>query len=112
MEGLCEDCTKCETRDQTGLYSAAYHGHDKCAEVLITGGADVNKRCDWNFNHYTRYRSSTPLMVASYHRHKGNIEKCVDLLIKAGADVDATDDRYFTPLMNFTYYGADNPLLH
>ena len=42
MEGLCKDCTKCERRYQTGLLSAAQHGHHKCVEVLIKSGADVN----------------------------------------------------------------------
>ena len=100
MEGLCEDCTKCETRDQTGLYPAAYHGHDKCVEILITGGADVNKTCDWNLSPHVRYRSSTPLMAASYRGH----QKCVDLLIQAGANVNKEDGGCRTALL----YAAKN----
>ena len=55
MEELCEDCTKCETKDQTGLLSAAENGHHKCVDVFIQSGADVNKRDT---------RDNTALMLA------------------------------------------------
>ena len=82
MEGLCEDCTKCETRDQTGLISAAQIGHQKCLEMLIQSGADVNM-------------TGEALIEAVREGHV----KCVDLLIEAGADVNKQSKDGSTALM-------------
>ena len=75
MEGLCEDCTTSETKDQTGLLLAAQLGHEKCVEVLIRSGADVNSRDG---------SSNTPIINAATAGH----DKCVELLIKAEANVN------------------------
>ena len=67
MDELCEDCTACETKDQTGLLSAALHGHQKCVEVWIASGADVNKHDEYD---------DTAMKLAAQHGHL----KCVDNL--------------------------------
>ena len=81
MEGLCEDCTRFETKVQTGLVAAAKYGQQKCVEVLTQAGADENKEND---------DCQTALIMAANNGH----ENCVGLLIKAGADVNKQESQY------------------
>ena len=57
------------------MYTAE-NRQDKCMDVIITGGADVNKQSDTN--------GDTALTLAAYHEH----QQCVKLLIEAEADVN------------------------
>ena len=101
------------------LYFAASHGQDKCMEVLIEAGADVNVNLKIR-------EPDTPLQVAAKrgfaesvkvliqagadvnrHGHSalvaaathGNVE-CCDLLIKPGIDVNISYHHGYTPLMS------------
>lgn len=66
----------CSGRNMPLLQIACYLGHEKCAKVLIAGGANVNIQ--------TKHYGHTPLHEAC---HNGNIS-CVKMLIDAGADVN------------------------
>ena len=79
----------------TALIKAAENGFDKCVELLINAGADLNKA---DHNIY-----ATALIQASrYDWHK-----CVKLLIEAGADVNAADFINNTALMSAVADNAD-----
>ena len=105
----------------TALMCAAMNGHDKCVELLIREGANVNSHDNEGF---------TVLMRAAYGGHVrtlcelikagadvnalyGNVtaltmvasdgfEICMKELIKAGADMNKPDDTGMTPLMHAT----------
>ena len=93
MEGLCEVCTKWETRDHTGLFKAVENGHLKCVEVLIRKGANVNKQYK-NTNEGDKYYSTSLTLAA-----QNGYDKFVELLTKAGADVNMKDTWNWTALM-------------
>ena len=82
MEKVCDGC-KTRRSDLTdkelALFGAASNGHQKCMEVLLNAGADVNA---------IEHQYNTVLAVASA---KGNPE-CVKLLLKAGADVNGSGE--------------------
>ena len=61
-------------------------GHNKCVELLIKTGADVNKWCG--------DRPPPLLFAAKYKRHE-----CVRTLIRAGADVNCATWDGQTPFM-------------
>ena len=65
----------CETDMNTALIKAALKGQEKCVEVLIQAGADVNRQ---NKN------GDTALLLASKKRQNS----CCKLLIQSGADVN------------------------
>ena len=64
--------------ENTALLKASLCGHDKCVDLLIKAGADVNSR---------GLLGCTPLMWAA---QKGHI-KCMSVLIHARADVNEQD---------------------
>ena len=62
----------------TALFDATKVGHDKCVDILIKKGADVNKRSSEKY-------FDTPLMVAA---ETGNIDS-LKYLTSAGANVNS-----------------------
>ena len=78
---------------KTALIHAAENGNDKCVELLINSGADLDERDT---------SARTPLMAAAENGH----DRVVELLIEAGADVNLVQpdesegiDTYFTAVM-------------
>ena len=69
----------------TPLFGAVAYSHKEIAELLITEGADVNRKCE-DF--------MTPLHVLV----DGGQKEMIELLISNGADVNARDMRGRTPL--------------
>ena len=103
----------------TPLSAASSRGHDKCIELLLSAGADVNRIDIWGFtpliaasrgghfqcvetlikaggrvNLVSGHGAKTALMVASWGGH----QRCTQILIKAGADVNQSDRNRKTPL--------------
>ena len=64
-----------DSAGDTALTKAAGNGHDKCVNLLIKAGANVNKQGE---------DVNTALVNAIINGH----EKCVNLLLKAGAGVN------------------------
>ena len=64
--------------NSTALADACYMGQEKCAEMLIKAGANVNMPIG-------ECGTSTTLIAAAM----GGNEKCVELIIKTGVDVNA-----------------------
>ena len=64
----------------TPLSAASLRGHDKCIELLLKAGADVNRIDMWGF---------TPLIAAS----RGGHFQCVEALLQAGAYVNFVSRR-------------------
>ena len=63
-----------DSRGNTALMSAAATGKDKCVEILLKSGADVN--------HYDQH-GETALVYAAM---KGS-DPCIKLLLKAGVEI-------------------------
>ena len=96
-------------KKEIGLLTAAYVGHDKCLEVFLAAGANVNTREEAFSKDYrvaVREKAGTfqeeesighqfeflpPLTWSSEYGHA----KCVDILIKAGANVNFSDGKNF-----------------
>ena len=68
-----------------GLYVKEYHRHDKCVELILQAGADMNAKDK---------TGRTALMAAI-----ANGPLCPDILIKAGADVNTVDSSGNTALI-------------
>ena len=58
--------------DNTALMHAAWNGYNKCVDLLLQGGANINQ---------TNTSGETALLSAS----RGGHEECVKELINAGA---------------------------
>ena len=74
-----------EESNSTALLRAAYHGDDRCVELLIQSGADVNLG-DMNGMTALHEACGGDLFLAP-----GKF-RCMELLIKAGANVNAVDN--------------------
>ena len=70
---------------KTGILVASQMGSDKCIELLIKAGADVDK---------PDILEETVLMTAAW----AGQEKCVELLLKGGTDVNMVDNSEETAL--------------
>ena len=76
---------------QTALMWAALFGYDKCADLVIQAGADVNA---------ADLDGLTALMEFNGHSKRTN------LLLEAGADVNAVDGKHGrTAVMNSALFG-------
>ena len=80
-----------DEEDNTALWVVVRTGHDKCVDVLLKAGVDVN----------IFQRNTTALIHAAEH---GYVE-CLNLLIKAGADVNAGDINNLTALSMAAQHG-------
>ena len=67
------DCKR-KKSGETALICASRWGHDKCVEMLLNAGANIEAASMYG---------NTALSDAAWGGH----EKCLELLIKAGADV-------------------------
>jgi ankyrin repeat protein len=76
----------------TPLMTASRHGRERCAELLLEAGAEL-EAMDWD--------GWTSLCYASYW----NRPAVVSLLLAAGAQVDSATDIGWTPLRNAAYHG-------
>eukprot|EP00795_Rhopilema_esculentum_P016385 gene16385-7787_t len=76
----------------TSLHIVCTEGHTKCAEFLLSRGADVNA---------VDFDNRTPLYFAS---HNGHIE-CIEELFKNNASVDLARYGGWTPLHEATRFG-------
>lgn len=72
----------------TALHAAAARGDEKCVELLLRYGADVNA--------ISGDDNCTPLYEAAGRGH----EKCVELLLDFGADVNALLENHRTALLH------------
>ena len=77
--------------EYTPLYAAASRGRDKCCELLIARGANINSRSKWG---------KTPLSIALYNNH----ESTGKMLIRRGADINTREYDGWTPLHNAVYW--------
>ena len=88
-----------KTNNETALIVAGFVGHDKCVELLLNAGADVNT-LTFSVNEHFTLKHFTALHAAVMSRNA----KCVELLLKAGADVNkegyesSFEMRWFTAL--------------
>ena len=73
----------------TALHYAAHCGYDKCVDVLIKGGADVDQTVA-DMNGWT----------ALHHAIRFGNDQCVELLINAGADLNIQDTEYGDTLLH------------
>ena len=71
-----------QAQEATGLHLAAFHGNEKCCDVLLDAGADIEAKDE---------RGRTPLMFARHIR-------VVRLLLVRGASVHARDRLSMTVL--------------
>ena len=90
-EKLCAECKNHMPNDknqnkETILHFTVRSKHDKCMEVLLEAGTDVNQR---------NYSTLTPLMIAAYQDYVDGVQK----LIQAGADVNRRGDNDKTALI-------------
>ena len=81
----------------TALMLASRNGHDKCVEILLEAGADVNK-------------SNADGVTALMHAATTGYANCIEKLLLAGADVNRAQDEIrdsdgFAPLMNAALTG-------
>jgi ankyrin repeat protein len=81
-----------DAKGNTLLMLAAYHGQAETARLLLTAGADVDRRND---------RGQTPLGGVAF---KGDTA-LVELLLAAGADLEADNGGGMTPLMFAAMFG-------
>lgn len=81
-----------DTKGNSLLMLAAYHGHEDTARMLLRRGADPDRRND---------RGQTPLGGVAF---KGHLP-LVRLLIEAGAQVDADQGGGRSPLMFAAMFG-------
>ena len=98
------DVNQLDRDGYTALTLAACLGKDKCVDLLLKGGADVNNGGEDQYNY--------PLLDAAgldgmYNIHAGGYgsEECVKLLLNAGADVNVTDSDDVTTLMAAAFNG-------
>ena len=84
----------------TALIVAAQEGHDKCVDILIRGGANVNIQ---------DRVGNTSLMWTQGLGH-GKYGKCVRLLIIAGADINLSG-QYGTRIGRFGWWTQENQKL-
>jgi ankyrin repeat protein len=83
-----------EERSTTPLIQAAVMGHADAVRVLMSRGAEVNKREPWH--------GQEPLHTAAHQGHK-EIAIC---LLDHGADVNAKDKQGFTLLFSAAQEGS------
>lgn len=83
----CEDIDAYDARGCTALLLAAGHGFEDIVDVLVAGGADVNKAA--------LHDGMTPLCVASFDGHLGTVRS----LLKYDAEVDKQNKNGLTPLI-------------
>ena len=90
---------KCEFSRSKGVDVKKHNGQcgttlsdtcEKCVDVLIRAGADVNKQNE---------NGSAPLMMAA----KGGWNTLVEDFLKAGANVNASDENHYTALTHAAY---------
>ena len=81
----------------TALIKAAVFEDERCLDLLLKGGADINRADN---------KKNTPLILAA---NKGN-GRSVRLLAQAGADLNAVDDNGQTILMAAAVNGHDQIL--
>ena len=91
MDLVCDDCknylaTLSENIKERVLHHTVVIQHDKCMEVSLKGGADVN----WDGD-----SSNTPLMRAATEGYVDGVQR----LIQAGADVNKRDKDHYTALI-------------
>ena len=91
MDLVCDDCksylaTLSGNIKERVLHHAVAKQHDKCMEVLLQAGADVN----WDGD-----SSNTPLMRAAKEGYVDGVQR----LIQAGADVNKRDKDHYTALI-------------
>jgi ankyrin repeat protein len=79
----------------TALTIAAKKGHDKCTELLLNAGADMEVKM--------KQEGSTALTLAAHGGHF----KCVKLLLKKGANMDAKQIQGSTALILAAHNGRD-----
>jgi ankyrin repeat protein len=83
-----------DTKGNSLLMLACYHGHVEIARLLLLYDADVDRRND---------RGQTPLGGVAF---KGDTE-IVALLLEYGADINADNGRGMTPIMFAAMFGRD-----
>ncbi len=81
-----------DSKGQTLLMLASYHGHLDTTRLLLERGAEVDRRND---------RGQTPLGGVAF---KGELE-IVSLLLDHGAEIDADQGGGMTPLMLAAMFG-------
>ena len=97
MDLVCDDCknyltTLSKNIKERVLHHAVAIQHDKCMDVLLEAGADMNWADD---------SSNTPLMRAA----KNGYVDCVQKLIQTGADVNTKDKKGYTALILAAFHG-------
>lgn len=75
--------------DMCAILAAVKSANQRCVELLLEAGADVNRKCKGSWS----YKTNALLEAIS----QGN-EKFVELLLQAGADVNYADGTQYRPL--------------
>ena len=74
------------------LITSVEQGQERCFEILISKGADVNS---------TDNKGQTALFCAA----RTGKSKCIEILLTAGADVNTSDDDGWTALAPAGHFG-------
>ena len=106
--GLCHE----EAKNIAGVDKLVDHSHEKCVELLIQAGADINSRTAYRYTALTfatqnDHDKCVELLVAEgadvnealVNAARSGSERCLDLLVKLGADVNAFDCYGYTAIM-------------
>ncbi|KAL8566978.1 hypothetical protein ACOMHN_059778 [Nucella lapillus] len=82
----------------TPLHRAARQGSERCLQLLLDHGADVNARVKPFESVEGQTCKFEVGSTALHHAARGDHVKCVKLLLNFGADCNLTDDKHQTPL--------------